>query len=100
MTTSKFVEMTSEVVLGWRFQLSVRSGVRSAVVLRTMPTSQNRDMGHPLCVWLAGWGATVRGDCGGWAPGTRGASSEMWGFFHFDKLGVRMATSKFIGTSK
>src|SRR5258707_59256 len=53
MTTSKFAEMTSEVVLGWRFQLSVRSGVKSSVVLRTMPTSQNRDMGHPL--FVSGW---------------------------------------------
>src|SRR5260370_6929833 len=61
--------MTSEVVLGWRFQLSVRSGVKSSVVLRTMPTSQNRDMGHPLLCLVGGLGATVRGDCSGWTPG-------------------------------
>jgi hypothetical protein len=34
------------------FQLSFRNGVRSAVVLRAMPTSQNRDMGHPLLCWV------------------------------------------------
>jgi hypothetical protein len=26
---------------------------RKAVVLRTMPTSQNRDMGHPAQRWVA-----------------------------------------------
>jgi hypothetical protein len=34
--------------------------VRSAVVLRTMPTSQNRDMGHPLLCRVDGLRPTLR----------------------------------------
>ena len=80
MTASTFVGMTSEDVPVWPFQRAFESGVRSAVVLRTMPTSEESRYGTPGFVAL-------RTKIRGFFAALRMTTS---------KVLLRMTTSKFI----